>query len=112
MTAPVMQQAEGSSWQVRFVMPARYTMDTLPQPRNPAVQLRALAARRCAVIRFSGLAGAQSLEHNTLRLMDFLTEHHLAALSGPIYAFYNPPWTLPPLRRNEVMIEIDGGPAG
>jgi hypothetical protein len=106
MTAPVTQQAAGNSWRVRFVMPASYTLEALPQPRNPAVKLVQIEAKRFAVIRFSGLPGAASLERHTDELMEFVRSKRLAALSAPSYAFYNPPWTLPPLRRNEVMIQI------
>jgi len=109
MTAPVTQQAAAdASWRVRFVMPARYTLASLPTPRNPAVQLLAVPARRCAVIRFAGRAGAASLEQHTQELQDFLATRHLVAQAPPIYAFYNPPWTLPFLRRNEILIEIGG----
>lgn len=108
MTAPVTLQGEGQLWQVRFVMPARDTMETLPLPRNPAVRLRQVAGRRCAVIRFSGLAAADSLERYTQELNEFLRARRLQALSLPTYAFYNPPWTLPFLRRNEVMVDVGG----
>ena len=41
MTAPVTQQGDGNVWNVRFVMPSSYTIDTLPRPNNPAVGLQA-----------------------------------------------------------------------
>ena len=106
MTAPVTQQGEGNSWQVRFIMPASYTMETLPEPKNPAVKLREIDGKRFAVIRFSGFAGEDSLKRHTDQLTEFVRAKKLIAVSTPTYAFYNPPWTLPFLRRNEVMIEI------
>jgi hypothetical protein len=106
MTAPVAQQGEADSWQVRFIMPASYTLKTLPTPKNPAVKLKEMRAKRFAVIRFSGLAGKGSLERHTEELTEFIRAKNLVAVSPPIYAFYNPPWTLPFLRRNEVMIEV------
>jgi SOUL heme-binding protein len=106
ITAPVIQQGQGDSWQVRFVMPASYTMATLPKPKNPAVKLREIGTKRFAVIRFSGLAGEGSLTRHTDRLTELVRAKKLTAASAPIYAFYNPPWTLPFLRRNEVMIEV------
>jgi hypothetical protein len=106
MTAPVTQGGEGNVWQVRFVMPAGYTVDTLPNPRNPAVKLQEIGAKRFAVIRFSGLAGEGSLKRHIDELNEFVGARKLTALSAPTFAFYNPPWTLPFLRRNEVMIEI------
>ncbi|WP_219894831.1 SOUL family heme-binding protein [Aquisediminimonas profunda] len=106
MTAPVTQQGGGDSWQVRFIMPASFTMATLPKPKNPAVQLKEIASKRFAVIRFSGLAGEGSLKRQTDLLTEFVSARKLSAVSAPTYAFYNPPWTLPFLRRNEVMIEV------
>jgi SOUL heme-binding protein len=106
MTAPVTQQGDGATWKVRFVMPANYSMDTLPRPKNAAVKLKQISAKRFAVIRFSGMAGEDSLRRHTNELETFMKTKDLKLSSVPIYAFYNPPWTLPFLRRNEIMIEI------
>ena len=110
MTAPVTQQGNGNSWLVRFVMPSGYTMDTLPKPNNPAVELKKIPTTRYAVIRFSGMGSEGSLKSHTKRLTDFLGAKKFTPLSPPTYAFYNPPWTLPFLRRNEVLVEIGGTP--
>ena len=106
MTAPVTQQGDGNIWRVRFVMPSSYTIETLPKPNNPAVKLKEIGAKRYAVIRFSGMAGEDSLKRRTEELNAFISAKNLTPLSAPTYAFYNPPWTLPFLRRNEVMVEI------
>jgi hypothetical protein len=107
MTAPVQQQAtEENSWLVRFVMPANYTMASLPKPNNDAVQLREMPAKKFAVIQFSGRATNAALQQQTSDLNSFLQKHNFIATAAPIYDFYNPPWTLPFLRRNEVMVQI------
>jgi hypothetical protein len=106
MTAPVTQQGDGNIWRVRFVMPSNYTMETLPKPNNPAVKLKEIAAKRYAAIRFSGMASEDSLKRRTEELNAFISAKNFTPLSAPTYAFYNPPWTLPFLRRNEVMVEI------
>ena len=106
MTAPVTQEGSAGQWKVRFVMPASYTMDTLPKPNNEGVKLVEIPGKRFAVIRFSGMAGEASLKDHTDELTKFIVEKKLNALSQPSYAFFNPPWTLPFLRRNEVMIEV------
>lgn len=111
MTAPVTQHGSGNSWTVRFVMPASYTMKTLPKPNNPAVNLKEIGAKRLAVIRFSGMGEKDSLIRHTKKLNDFINAEHFTPLSAPTYAFYNPPWTLPFLRRNEVMMEVYGDPS-
>jgi hypothetical protein len=107
MTAPVIQQGEGANWTVRFVMPAHYTLQTLPKPNNPAVELKEISAKRFVTIRFSGLADEKMLNAKTALLEDFIAERKLHTIASPVYAFFNPPWTLPFLRRNEVMVEIE-----
>lgn len=106
MTAPVIQQGDGASWHVRFVMPSSYTLATLPKPKNDAVKLKEIKSNRFAAIRFSGMGSEESLKKHTEELEQFLKERKLKAISAPTYAFFNPPWTLPFLRRNEVMVEV------
>jgi hypothetical protein len=106
MTAPVTQQGGEGLWVVRFVMPSAYTLQTIPKPNNAEVILKAVTGKRFAVIRFSGRAKGDSLEEHTKELEAFILARKLQAVSKPTYAFFNPPWTLPLLRRNEVMLEI------
>lgn len=106
MTAPVIQQSSGDEWNVRFVMPANYTLATIPKPNNTAVTLHEIASKRYAAIRFSGMANEDALKEKTDALHAFIADNKLKTLSTPTFAFYNPPWTLPFLRRNEVMVEI------
>ena len=107
MTSPVTQQGDGGGWLVRFVMPLNYTLESLPKPNNAAVMLKKISGAKYAVIRFSGLAGKESLARNTEKLSQFMISKGLKPASTPTYAFYNPPWTLPFLRRNEVMVELN-----
>ena len=107
MTAPVMQQSTGDLWSIRFVMPANYTLETLPKPNNQKVLIHQLPAKQFIAIRFSGSAGNKDLEDYTEKLNGFIKSNNIVARSSPTYAFFNPPWTLPFLRRNEVMIEIE-----
>lgn len=106
MTAPVTQQSQGASWKVRFVMPSSFTMESLPKPNNTSVKLQRVDAKRFAVIRFSGMPTEGSISKRTAELEAFIQTNNLKVVAEPIYAFFNPPWTLPFLRRNEVMIEV------
>jgi hypothetical protein len=87
-------------------MPSNYTMATLPKPINESVKLIELPTKRMVVISFSGIASDAGLIKYTAELRNFIVAEKLSAKSPPIYAFYDPPWTLPFLRRNEVMIEV------
>ncbi|MDD2933939.1 MAG: heme-binding protein [Methylotenera sp.] len=104
MTAPVTMQQTDGKWRMYFVMPSQYTLSTLPSPNNPAVTLRELPATRMAVIRFSGLAGDEKTAKKTAELMAWLKSKNIVPIGEPELARYNPPWTLPFLRRNEVMV--------
>jgi len=106
MTAPVMQQGNDNTWKVRFVMPDSYTKETLPKPNSTAVKIKPVSGKRFAVVRFSGMAGEKSLERRLKELDSFNSKRNFKTIATPVYAFYNPPWTLPFLRRNEIMIEI------
>jgi SOUL heme-binding protein len=107
MTAPVTGQSgvNGQS-RIRFIMPAGETLETLPRPNNPAVTLIAEPARRYAVVRFSGTGGADVIARQTAALRAFLIRQNLTPVGDVITAFYDPPWTLPFNRRNEVWIEV------
>lgn len=105
MTAPVTMEQQEGEWRVHFVMPGEYTMETLPTPNNDRVQLRKMPEKTYAVIRFSGFAGSEKVADKTTALLNWMKEQGLSPVGEPEMARYNPPWTLPFLRRNEVMIE-------
>lgn len=104
MTAPVSMGQIDGNWRVQFVMPVEYTMATLPKPNNRAVTLREIPATHYAVITFSGFAGESRVAEKTAQLVGWLNSKGLSAGGAPWLARYNPPWTLPFLRRNEVML--------
>lgn len=106
MTAPVTQQGDADGWRIAFTMPASYSMATLPQPANPNVRLEEQPARRMAVIRFSGTADDAVMRRQSERLLAAVSRAGLQAVGAPVFAFYDPPWTLAFFRRNEVMVEV------
>ena len=114
MTAPVIQQ-EGNAgkWNVQFIMPHQYTLETLPVPNNEQVKLKLMPERKLAVIRFAGSNKDEDLlKDKTVELQAYIVTRKLNAHGAPILAFYDPPWTLPFLRHNEVMLEVsDAKPA-
>jgi hypothetical protein len=111
MTVPVLmkpkdeQQAE--AYTMSFMMPSKYTMDTLPNPDNQAVQLRRVQKRKVAAIRFSMVANANRIEKKTAELKEALRRDGFTAVSEPEIARYNAPFSNPLLRRTEILIEID-----
>jgi hypothetical protein len=106
MTAPVTTQAEADGYRLQFVMPSQYTLATLPVPLDPAVKLREIAPVTYAVIRFSGWCGENKVKDRTAALRAWMAQRHLTARGAPELARYDPPWQLPFLRRNEVLIPV------
>ncbi len=112
MTAPVTQTVEqpgSDNWTIRFIMPAQYTLDSLPKPANADVRLADLPAQRRAAIRFSGVATDALLAEKEAALRAWMDERGLEPLGPPTYAYYNDPFTPGFLRRNEVMFDVAGG---
>jgi hypothetical protein len=107
MTAPVQQQSTGRSWQISFVMPSKYSIESLPQPNNDRVQLKKILSKKFIVIKFSGTNSNKNLAEHEKKLMSYLEDKKFKIIGSPKYAFYSPPWTLPFMRRNEVMLEIN-----
>ena len=108
MTAPVAIQSEQKGWRVWFVMPSQFSLATLPKPNNPLVLIKPIAAKRYAVVRFSGWVDDEKMQAKVKELSAWLAVKKLTSKGQPELARYNPPWTLPFLRRNEVMLEITG----
>lgn len=107
MTTPVIQQGAGDAWVVQFIMPKEYTLETLPKPNNAAVKIKSIPTRTMAVIRFSGgTRDDHKIAEKTAELKAYLVVNKLTPKGQPVLAFYDPPWTLPFLRRNEVMLEV------
>jgi hypothetical protein len=109
MTAPVIQTGvpgQSGAWTVRFIMPSTYTLDTLPTPNDPKVQLMLLPPARFAAVTFSGLAREDDVALRTAELNTYMTAHALRPAGPPALARYNPPWTLWFMRRNEVLIAL------
>ena len=106
MTAPVQQQSMGKSWRMSFVMPSKDRLDSLPVPNNNRVRLKEILTKKFVVIEFSRTNSNENVTKHENQLMNYIEANQINIIGSPKYAFYNAPWTLPFLRRNEVMIEI------
>ena len=102
----MIQEQYTGGWKIGFVMPKKYTLETLPKPNSKDVVLLSLSTRRFVTIRFSGLADDENIKQHIENLEAYILVEKLKPIGGIVLAFYNPPWTLPFLRHNEVMIEI------
>ena len=109
MTAPVGQRRVQEKWAVSFMMPASYTLETLPEPEDPNITLRQVPARRMAAVRYSGFWSEKRYLKYKSELESWIHERGLNIVGEPIWARYNPPFTPWFLRRNEILIPVDTG---
>ena len=108
MTAPVSQQRVQERWAVSFMMPASYTLATLPVPEDPQVTLRQVPARRMAAVRYSGSWSEKGFLRYKAELESWMRAKGLASAGDPQWARYNSPFSLWFLRRNEILIPVAG----
>ena len=107
MTAPVGQRRVEVGWAVSFMMPASYTMETLPVPDDPEVKLRLVPTRRMAAVRYSGVWSEERYQRYLGALESWIQQKGFTMLGEPVWARYNPPFTPWFLRRNEILIPVD-----
>ena len=107
MTAPVMQDggSKSGTWRTRFVMPAGYTVDTLP-PAPQDITLTQIDERKIAAVRFSGNGTNEDLERHEAALRAWIAGKGLVPAGAAEYAFYDAPMVPGPMRRNEVLIPV------
>lgn len=111
MTIPVVQGraaggGEGGEWTIRFFMPSQYTEETLPRPKDERVRIITVPGETYAVLRFRGSTGPDAVAAQKQRLMAALATGPWAPTAEPEAWFYDPPWTIPNLRRNEVVVRV------
>ena len=107
MTAPVNQVKAGDQFAIQFVMPDKYTMDTLPEPLDEAVVIKEVAAHKMAVVRYSGGWSAKAYEKHKELLYAFIKDKGLSSAGEPVWARYDPPFKPAFLRRNEVQVPVE-----
>jgi effector-binding domain-containing protein len=108
MTAPVSQQSVQGKWAVSFMMPASFTMETLPTPDDPNIKLRQVPARRVAAVRYSGFWSEEKYLLNKEKLEKWIKENRFTVTGEPVWARYNAPFTPWFMRRNEILIPVTG----
>jgi hypothetical protein len=106
MTAPVRQEPGAEGYRVAFIVPAAYTVETVPQPLDPAVQIRATPPRLVAALRYSGNWSEGEFREREAELRRLLSLRGYAPAGEAVIARYNAPFMPAPFRRNEVLIPV------
>lgn len=106
MTTPVFMSGEEQMRSMSFVMPAN--MKSAPGPKDPALRVTTIPAGSFAVFGFSGLRNAEAESNALAQLEDWIKKSGLVSSGKPLFGYFDPPWTPSFLRRNEVMLRVDG----
>ena len=107
MTGPVIQQKKGKRWTMEFVLPSKYNTIQPPEPLDPNVSIVKVPGYRAAAISYSGNLREEKYNAKTKELLDSVTLKGLQPIGEPFSAGYDPPWTLPFFKRNEVLIIVE-----
>ena len=122
MTTPVFRESIGqienmneatqhapnnNKWIMSFVMPPSFDVTTLPEPSDPLIIIESIPAKKVAILRYAGSLNQERMTEYNQILLAWLDERHIKRLSSPRSAAYDPPWTIPSLRRNEIHIDIE-----
>ncbi len=112
MTAPVIQQKNSDSaldqdsWEIAFIMPKKFTQETIPQPNDTNITLKKQPGHQVLAIQFTGLISNKKIEQKISALKEYAKKHNITVSSEPTLAFYDPPWIFPWLKRHEVWLLI------
>lgn len=107
MTTPVFMGDREGTATMAFVLPVDLKPDRVPKPVDTSLAVREIPPGRFAVLRFSGGRGAKRELAALDQLKAWMATEHLRSASSPVYGYFDPPWTPPFLRRNEVMLRLD-----
>jgi hypothetical protein len=108
MTTPVETAAvDGDRYAMRFFLPSSLTLETAPAPTDPRVQLAVVPENTLAVLRFSGSRRPSAVAERSEELLGVLADSKWRPVGRPVTLFYDPPWTLSFLRRNEVAVSVE-----
>jgi SOUL heme-binding protein len=116
MTAPVVISNANATTEktMEFLLPAEYdSIDKIPVPTNPRVSIVELPPSVGAVHRFAGSMSETKAKDVAQHLAEQLQKDGASGASDEYvmshyqYWGYNPPFTLPMFRRNEVWVPLD-----
>jgi len=110
MTVPVQQTGSVRGWRIAFTLPKKYTLETAPVPADSRIRIVREPARLFAVLRYSGRWTESNYNASRDELLAALAAAGIGVRGEPQLARYNAPFTLPFMRRNEVLIEVDSLP--
>lgn len=106
MTAPVFQQKTGNEWKMSFLLPSKYTRENVPEPIDPGITIKIIQSHKVAAVHFDGFLNEKNIQEYTVKLLQWTDDKGYELAGLPYSAGYDPPWTIPFFRRNEILVDI------
>ena len=106
MTVPVEVDKSEKRLTMRFFMPKQYSSEELPEPTDSRVRLLAIPSETAAILTFTGSIDDAAVSAKASVLLKLLRGTNWKIKGTPSAFFYNPPWTIPFLRRNEIAVAV------
>ena len=109
MTAPVVHYQDPedqAKWITRFFLPENFSIENSPTPKDTRVEIKTLEQQTCVAIKFKGFSSHKNFYKHEQELKSYCEKEQLTIDTNPLWAYYNPPWTLPFLKRNEVIFLV------
>ena len=107
MTTPVTQTEKNGNMTMQFYIPTEFNENNVPNPNNSEVKILNIKGGLYAAIVYSGRTSDDNYNKHKNILEDQLKKDKISIISKAIRATYNSPFTLPMLRRNEVIFKIE-----
>lgn len=106
MTVPVAVANAGARTTMRFFLPRSLTKETAPEPTDARIRVVEVPGGTLAVLRFSGSTGDARIAERKDALLRELRGSAWTPEGEPVFLGYDPPFTPPVLRRNEVAVPV------
>ena len=106
MTVPVFNREAGKKYYTAFVMPSKYNDKSLPLPDDPEIKIEKVASKKMAAYRFNGIVSQENISKHEKILFQWLEKKDYTILSEARLARYNSPFSIPILRRNEILFDV------
>lgn len=109
MTAPVeiKENPDDKTIIMRFFLPSEYTLRTAPEPNDSNLLVKELPEETFAVLQYTGSTSNEKFLNKKEELLNVLESSKWKVVGEVSFLGYDPPFTIPFLKRNEVIVPVE-----